>query len=76
MTEKYKIVIIGAASLRGKELNEVLTESAFGAAEFVLIDDESQVGQLEAAGDEPTFIRRIEPDSIRQTSFSSPVRRK
>jgi len=69
MTEKYKIVIIGAASLRGKELNEVLTESAFGAAEFVLIDDESQVGQLEAAGDEPTFIRRIEPDSLDQADF-------
>jgi aspartate-semialdehyde dehydrogenase len=69
MTEKYKIAIIGAASLRGKELNEVLTESAFSTAEFVLIDDESQVGQLEAAGDEPTFIRRIERDSLDQADF-------
>jgi len=70
MTEKYKIAIVGAASLRGKELNEVLTESAFGAAEFVLIDDESQVGKLEAAGDEPTFIRRIERDSLDQVDFA------
>ncbi len=69
MTEKYKIVIVGAASLRGKELNEVLTESAFGTAEFVLIDDESQVGQLEVAGDEPTFIRRIDRDSFDQADF-------
>jgi aspartate-semialdehyde dehydrogenase len=69
MTEKYKIAIIGAATLRGKELNEVLTESAFGTAEFVLIDDESQAGQLDAAGDEPTFIRRIERDSLDQADF-------
>ncbi len=69
MTEKCKIVIIGAASLRGKELNEVLTESALGAADFVLIDDEAQAGQLEAAGDEPTFIRRIERDSFDQADF-------
>jgi len=69
MTEKYKIAIIGAASLRGKDLNEVLAESVFSTAEFVLIDDESQVGQLEAAGDEPTFIRRIERDSLEQVDF-------
>ncbi|HEX3470441.1 MAG TPA: Asd/ArgC dimerization domain-containing protein [Silvibacterium sp.] len=69
MTERYKIVIVGAASLRGKELNEVLADSIFSAAEFVLIDDEPEVGQLESAGDEVTFIRRIERDSFEQADF-------
>jgi aspartate-semialdehyde dehydrogenase len=69
MTEKYKIAIVGAASLRGKELNEVLTESSFASAEFSLMDDESQQGQLEAVGDEVTFIQRIEPDAFNNEDF-------
>jgi aspartate-semialdehyde dehydrogenase len=69
MTEKYKIAIVGAASLRGKELNEVLTESAFASAEFSLMDDESQLGQLEAVGDEVTFIQRIEPGAFASEDF-------
>ncbi|MGA7317436.1 MAG: Asd/ArgC dimerization domain-containing protein [Silvibacterium sp.] len=69
MTARCKIVIVGAASLRGKELNETLAESVFSTDEFLLIDDESQVGQLEAAGDEATFIQRIEQDSFEQADF-------
>jgi aspartate-semialdehyde dehydrogenase len=69
MTEKYRIAIVGAASLRGKELNEVLAESPFAAADFALLDDESQLGQLESVGDEVTFIQRIEPDAFQHTDF-------
>jgi aspartate-semialdehyde dehydrogenase len=69
MTEKYKIAIGGAASLRGKELNEVLAESAFASADFSLMDDESQLGQLEAVGDEVTFIQRIEPGAFASEDF-------
>jgi aspartate-semialdehyde dehydrogenase len=69
MTEKFKIAIVGAASLRGKELNEVLSESAFGNAEFSLMDDESQLGQLESVGDEVTFIQRIEPGAFAHEDF-------
>lgn len=69
MTEKFKIAIVGAASLRGKELNEVLSESAFANAEFSLMDDESQLGQLESVGDEVTFIQRIEPGAFAHEDF-------
>jgi aspartate-semialdehyde dehydrogenase len=69
MTEAYKITIVGGASLRGKELTEVLGDSAFGAAEFALLDDEAEVGRLEAAADEATFIRRIEEDSFDHADF-------
>jgi aspartate-semialdehyde dehydrogenase len=69
MTDKYKIAIVGAATLRGKELSEVLAESAFASAEFSLMDDESQLGQLEAVGDEVTFIQRIEPGAFATEDF-------
>lgn len=69
MTERYRIAIVGAASLRGKELNEVLVESPFAAADFSLLDDDLQIGQLEPVGDEITFIQRIEPDTFKHTDF-------
>lgn len=69
MTDTYKIAIIGAATIRGKELNEVLAESAFASANFSLMDDDSQLGQLEAVGDEVTFIQRIEPSAFDDVDF-------
>ncbi len=69
MTETYKIAILGAATIRGKELNEALAESTFAGADFSLMDDESQLGQLEAVGDEVTFIQRVEPSAFDRTDF-------
>jgi aspartate-semialdehyde dehydrogenase len=69
MPDTYKIAIVGAASLRGKELNDALSESAFGSATFLLMDDEATLGQLEAVGDEVTFIQRIEPNSFAGVDF-------
>lgn len=60
MNGNWKIAIVGAASLRGKELNEALGESVFAEASFTLLDDEEALGQLEAVADEVTFIQRIE----------------
>lgn len=70
MTETYKIAIVGAATIRGKELNEALAESAFAGADFSLMDDESQLGQLEAVGDEVTFVQRIEPSAFNGMDFA------
>ncbi|HTV04018.1 MAG TPA: Asd/ArgC dimerization domain-containing protein [Acidobacteriaceae bacterium] len=69
MTDTYKIAIVGAATIRGKELNEALAESPFASANFTLLDDESQLGQLEAVGDEVTFIQRIEPSVFEGMDF-------
>jgi aspartate-semialdehyde dehydrogenase len=70
VTEKYKIAIVGAASLRGKELNEALGDSGFSTSEVVLFDDESQAGQLEAAGDEATVIQRLDDESFARVDFA------
>jgi aspartate-semialdehyde dehydrogenase len=69
MPESYRIAIVGAASLRGKELNDALSESAFASSEILLLDDDSALGQLEAVGDEVTFIQRIEPTSFERADF-------
>ena len=60
-----KIAIVGAATLLGKELNEVLSASIFAAAEFVLMDDEDALGKLESTGEAVTFVQRIAPESFR-----------
>ncbi|MGA7885744.1 MAG: Asd/ArgC dimerization domain-containing protein [Acidobacteriaceae bacterium] len=69
MTETAKIAIVSAGSLRGKELNDVLSESPFAGADFQLMDDEAELGTLESVGDEVTFIQRIEPSSFERASF-------
>jgi aspartate-semialdehyde dehydrogenase len=69
MTGTHKIAIIGAATILGKELNEALADSSLAGADFSLMDDESQLGQLEAVGDEVTFIQRIEPSSFDGADF-------
>jgi aspartate-semialdehyde dehydrogenase len=70
MTNSYRIAIVGAASIRGKQLNEALSESSFAAAEFLLMDDQQALGQLEAVGDEITFIQPITADSFERIDFT------
>jgi aspartate-semialdehyde dehydrogenase len=70
MPANYRIAIVGAASLRGKELNEALGESPFASADFVLMDDQEAIGQLEAVGDEVTFIQQISPSSFAHADFT------
>src|ERR1700685_3689988 len=70
MTTNYHIAIVGAASIRGKQLNEALTESSFASAEFALMDDQKALGQLEAVGDEMTFIQPITAGSFEGIDFT------
>jgi aspartate-semialdehyde dehydrogenase len=64
----YRIGIAGASSLAGKELTEALAESALAACDFVLLDDED-AGQMTAAGDEVTFIQKLDADSFQGIDF-------
>ncbi len=69
MAHPLKIAIVGAASLRGKELSEALDESSYTMADFVLMDEDQSLGQIEAVGDEVTIIQRIEPDAFRHVDY-------
>ncbi|WP_433966058.1 hypothetical protein [Tunturiibacter gelidiferens] len=65
----YRIGIVGASSLAGKELSEELGESSLGASDFVLLDEEEAAGQVTAAGDEVAFIQRLEASSFDRMDF-------
>ncbi len=60
----YRIAIVGASSLAGKELSDVLSESSFAASSFTLLDEDRVTGQVAAAGDEISFIQKIDASSF------------
>jgi aspartate-semialdehyde dehydrogenase len=65
----YRIGIVGAASLKGKELGEELEDSLLAASDFVLFDDEEATGQVTAVADEPAFIQQVEAGSFARMDF-------
>src|SRR5215469_1617736 len=65
-----RVAIVGASSLRGKELKLVLEERNFPADEIILLDASVMAGTLTEAGGEPTFIRELEEDSFNKVRFA------
>src|SRR5580698_3942910 len=65
----YRIGIVGAASLKGKELADELQDSLLAASDFVLFDDEDATGQVTAVADEPAVIRAVEKGSFARMDF-------
>ncbi|MGA8221720.1 MAG: Asd/ArgC dimerization domain-containing protein [Candidatus Acidiferrales bacterium] len=65
-----RVAIVGASSLRGKELKLVLEERNFPASEIILLDESVMAGTLTEAGGEPTFIRAVEEDSFEDAGFA------
>lgn len=66
----YRIGIVGAGSLLGKELADELQDSLLAASDFILFDDDEEAtGQLAAAGDEAAFLQRVEPGSFARMDF-------
>ena len=59
-----RVAIVGASSLRGKELKLVLEERNFPTSEIVLLDESIAAGTLTEAAGEPTFIRALDEDSF------------
>jgi aspartate-semialdehyde dehydrogenase len=66
----YKIAIVGAATLLGKELKDAISESTMAAATFSLLDEEQAQGQLEQVGDEVTFVQPILSDTFEKVDFT------
>jgi aspartate-semialdehyde dehydrogenase len=64
-----RVAIVGASSLRGKELKLILEERNFPAGDIVLLDEPALAGTLTEAGGEPTFIRALEEDSFEDARF-------
>jgi aspartate-semialdehyde dehydrogenase len=66
----YRAAIVGAASLKGKEIAEMLNERNFPAADIRLLDDDESLGQLEAMGDEISFIQRVRAEQFEHVDFT------
>jgi len=66
----FRVAIIGAATLKGRELKEVLSDRNFPSTDIRLLDDEESLGQLQAVGEEPTFIQSVLPEHLESADFT------
>jgi aspartate-semialdehyde dehydrogenase len=66
----YKIAIVGASTLLGKELKDALAESSLAASSVELFDEDEGLGQLDQVGDEVTFVQAITADSFEHVDFA------
>jgi aspartate-semialdehyde dehydrogenase len=65
-----RVAIVGASSLRGKELKLVLEERNFPVGDIVLLDEPVAAGTLTEAGGEPAFIRALDENSFEGAQFA------
>src|SRR5271154_6739897 len=66
----HRVGIVGAASLAGRELADMLQEWEAADFEVTLLDDEEgTAGQMTVAGDEAAFIQKVESESFKRLDF-------
>src|SRR5260370_8568383 len=66
----FRVAIVGGATLKGKELKEVLEERNFPAVDIRLLDDNESLGQLEQVQDEISFVKPVTPDQLENVDFT------
>jgi len=66
----YKIAIVGASTLLGKELKDAISESSLASGDLSLLDADEGLGQLDQVGDEVTFVRAISSDAFEHVDFT------
>jgi aspartate-semialdehyde dehydrogenase len=66
----YRLAIVGAASLKGKEVAEVLSDRNFPSLDTRLLDDDESLGRLETIGDEVSFIQSVRSQQFDNVDFT------
>jgi aspartate-semialdehyde dehydrogenase len=66
----FRAAIVGAATLKGKEVAEMLNERNFPVVDVRLLDDDESIGQLEATGDEINFIQSVRAEQFTHVDFT------
>lgn len=67
----FRLALVGGATLKGKEVADVLDERKFPSIDVKLLDDDDDsLGQLEAVGDEITFIQSVGSDQFENLDFA------
>lgn len=69
-TNLYRLAIVGAATLKGKEVAEVLNDRNFPSLDTKLLDDDESLGQLETMGDEISFIQSVRSEQFDKVDFT------
>lgn len=65
----FRVAVVGAATLRGKEVADLLNDRNF-PADVRLLDDEESLGQLEAVGEEISFVQSVARDQFDGVDFA------
>jgi len=63
-SKSLKVAIVGASTLRGKEVKSVLVERNFPVSKLVLIDSDEDLGRLTDYDGEPVFSQAINQGSF------------
>ena len=66
----YRVAIVGASSLKGKEVAEVLDDRNFPSVDIKLLDDDETIGQLESVRDEINFIQSVRTEQFDNVNFT------
>lgn len=66
----YRLAIVGAGTLKGKEVAEVLNDRNFPSVDIKLLDDDESLGQLETVGDEVSFIQNVRTEQFQKIDFT------
>jgi aspartate-semialdehyde dehydrogenase len=66
----FRVAIVGASTLKGKELKDVLEERGFPAAEIKLLDEDESLGQLERVQDEVAVVQPVGHDELASMDFT------
>lgn len=69
-TASFRVAIVGAATLKGKELTDVLSDRNFPRRDVKLLDDDESLGQLESVGDEMSFVQAVRPEHFQNVDFA------
>lgn len=64
-----RIAIVGASSLRGRELKQFIEDENWPVADVVLIDTSLPAGTLSEAVGEPTFLKPMDRESFENARF-------
>src|SRR2546430_9000565 len=66
----YRLAIVGAGTLKGKEVAEVLSDRNFPSVDIKLLDDNESLGRLESVGDEVSFIQSVRSEQFDKVDFT------
>jgi aspartate-semialdehyde dehydrogenase len=67
---QFNIALVGASTLKGKEVKTLLHERGFPVGRLVLLDAEEARGQLTEFDEEPVIIQPVGKDSFRDMAFA------